>query len=268
MASPGGGYNPAVSMLPVGGGTIHAMSGGYNPMESMIPSVPAATTPITACRGGAVADESFNRVLAQQKTNTATLTAAKAAATAAATAAIITAVTPASAANPIIIPAESPSNSLVPTIAAAAATTTVTPAKKTAASSNTVPTKSILLFQQLLTLRNPRTLDESFEPTEDEQEALTLFGVENIKSAKHRLEILQGIYDGDCSDNTTLSVDGTCEPIRRIVRTLMEKYLDGLVVAKKKNGSTNKKAEGEKKTAEEEEKTEEGEKMKVKQREN
>ena len=42
MAAPGG-YNPAVSLLPAAGGTIHAMSGGsYNPQESMLPSVTGA----------------------------------------------------------------------------------------------------------------------------------------------------------------------------------------------------------------------------------
>jgi len=196
------GYNPSASLLPAGGGAIHAMSGGgmggmpptpaYNPSASLLPSVGGE---VAAYRGGFFADD-----MGFIGGNTPTPAGAAPAPPAP---------TPA---PPTPAPAAAPS----PTANAAAQ-----PAPAPSANAGLDPKKkSIMLFGKTIELEDPNNIKGGIL-TDAQKETLAVFGLDGpglLDSIKK--DILISLYEGQCNTDKSLIFQVDCGPMREIVQSL------------------------------------------------
>jgi hypothetical protein len=257
------GYNPTVSLLPNGGGTIHAMSGGgvgvpptpdYNASQSLIQN---ASGHIGAYRGGA--DENSS-VAVPTSPPVPTIPASDAATDISNIGLIINnnPVSVSSTSKPLnitplaphaslavpnaslstvpsgasIVPPVTPNESVVPV--------SITPnVIQTQENSNVLhnnklskDTKEIKFFGKTMRMEDPSLLrkNEKKSITKNQIEVLTLFGLEGKGvTRQEKIEILEALYAGEaCDTEKPLILLEQCEPIRRIVQSLALNLLDRL----------------------------------------
>jgi hypothetical protein len=248
MAAPPG-FNPNQSMLPDGGGTIHAMRGGgmgeapphYNAGASMIqltPNVESAT--ILAHKGGvrpytvrppdmdpkivervvqASDDETIRRVIALSLENEDAETTSK-------TSAETTSKTSAEASAKTGDVAKRKRESAMAQIDILPATKPTIKAEQIIApAQNLGPNqKDVIVFGNTYRLTAIMTTDkkETIDSIQEDASALAAleeFGLDK-KDQEIRQQILRALYSGKCNTDSSVSFLSLCEPIRIIIRQL------------------------------------------------
>ena len=246
------GYNPNMSLLPQGSGTIHAMSGGggaiggdtmnggyqftppmgYNPSNSVIQAGYGAIHPFS---GGVYNQHVDGEMmgagpkLKKPRAKVTPITVPPVPNTSASVPSV-----PAVINTGASVPAVPPVPDNVPSVPAATNTgASVPPVTNTGASVPSVTgdsdansskvnvdnTKSsIILFGTQLFLENP-----SINPTKpleaDQLTALQLFGIDGPGvTDKEKRGVVQALYDGKCNTDKPLIMLNDCEPIRRIIQ--------------------------------------------------
>ena len=245
------GYNPGMSLLPAGSGTIQAMSGGsmgpppgFDPTRTLIPASGGEIAPYKGgffeepiSIGGAPAPPS------DTTGNRATALAAAVEESKKATSVPITAITPVKTpGKPPVAPVTTSVTTPAPVTVDADKTASVKPVTP-----DSTPVKSgkkdIVLFGTPLTLEDP-SIGTGTDFTKYQTEALTLFGLDGPGlSNKEKQEVLQALYDGKCNSDKPLGMLVNCEPVRRIVQSLALNLLSKLQSGDKNTTSNISKEE-------------------------
>jgi hypothetical protein len=241
------GYNPSASLLPAGGGAIHAMSGGgmggmpptpaYNPSASLLPSVGGE---VAAYRGGFFADD-----MGFIGGNTPTPAGAA------------PAPAPPTPAPPTPTPAPPTPTPAPPTPApptptpAPAANAAAQPAPAPSANAGLDPKKkSIMLFGKTIELEDPNNIKGGIF-TNAQEETLKVFGLDGPGlSDTEKKKILISLYEGQCNTAKSLIFQVDCEPMRQIVQSLALSLLGKIKEHEAKGDEVNEKAGNPKVTAE------------------
>ena len=239
------GYNPSVSLLPNGGGTIQAMSGGgappgFNPSISLLPP---AGGDINSYKGGFF-DQDIQIIGGDGPAGRA---ASSPAAVPSGTPPVAEAPRaprkkPAVASNagpaqpqPTGVPP--PANGAAqPPVGGPEAPKPEEPKAENAkpeagtenATTEDAKVKKIVIFGKSLDLEDPRKMNSDVL-TSTQVEALKLFGLDGDRvSQKEKRDIIIALFDGKCNTDKPLIFLQNCEPIRRIVQSLALNLLSTL----------------------------------------
>jgi exonuclease III len=239
MSAPDG-YNPA-SMIPSAGGIIHAMRGGgdgnqSNGMVSLIPYVPGPDP--TPYKGGAYPDD--EKVVAVSAVS-AKLSRNQMNAPETQTQLQPQTVKTANEEPPSTVNGETQTETQTKKVETASTPTTSTTLLTNVAQAENQPVtnethttpsnaRSITLFGRRLDVRASKEIKEF---TADEIDALHLLGVEDGEESLKK-DVIQALYDGTCDTDLPISMLLECEPIRRIINSLIEKLLKNLIADQKK----------------------------------